>query len=181
MREVVPPLTEAQIRTFDQRYGLFDLPLRHPENYGTGDRSSWVTWQVVPRRQGETRMYGSADVVTARLAAWMLNEGLTYTQVVSVLRGSLVRAILPTCDYRPSSRRELLVSGAIGAVFDVGDPSVADLLTDPRCLRFPLAWLGVTTDVLPRMHKMRDEAPFVRVYNRELSREEAYAQQQGKR
>lgn len=177
MREVVPALTEAQVRTFDHRYGLFDEPLRHPENYKTGDISRMVSWLTPKRRQGETWLYGTGDAATARLAAWMLNEGLTYTSCVSVLRGRCVRAVLSFDNCAPTSDVELVVSGADGALFTAAE--LADLDArglDPGVHRFPLAWLGITSDVLPRMQKMREDAPNV-WRHRWLSREDALAAQ----
>lgn len=166
-REVVPALTVDQVRTLDQKYGLFDAFAIHLENSATG--GPLVTWHARPAGKGIPRFYrGLLDVATARLAAWMFRDGLTYTQVVLALRTGMVRACLSDRSCAPESDDEVVVNGA-----DVGLATtswVETQLARPwspftsyvrAYHRFPLAWLGLSTDALPRVQKTIAERPDV--------------------
>lgn len=160
-REVVPALTAAQIRNLD-RYGLFDAYQIHLEHRFTG--GPLVTWRPrTPRTRGEARFYrGLVDVATARLAAWMLAEGLTYTQVVLALRTEMVRACFSPRTLAEDSDDVVFVRGADIGLSNARDLGRQGLLAALHAhQRFPLAWLGMGSDALPRLQKLAEAQPDV--------------------
>jgi hypothetical protein len=154
-----------QIRTME-RHGLLDLfvPKRRARTQLAGE--AFIIWRRPKRRRGDPALYSLLDVATARLVGWMLKEGLPYSVVRDALRGQ--GAARATIWYALEH-----VPGAMLMVDDVqalvlGPDHVRQLAPSASQKLFPLSWLGLERDVLPRIQKMRAEKPDVIRWRQEL-------------
>jgi hypothetical protein len=148
----VPGLSYEQVRTCGY-YGLFDDVLVK----NTRQRGNWILWK--PRRRGDTSVYTVRDIATARLVSWMRRDGLTMREIAMVLRGApMVRAtmIAEVADHVYVSRIGRSIDGCVVPAGDTYPPTQFG-----RFWTFPLAWLGIKNNVLPRVRKMRSVSPNV--------------------
>jgi hypothetical protein len=151
----IPALTIEVIRTCE-RYGLFD-DFRFKQ---TRIRGNWFLWKR--RKRGETRLYTVLDVAVARLVAWGRATGLTIREMALLIRGqSDVRALI-AADGAESVYAYRIGRTFAGCVVPVGEK--VKRIDDPQIGEdwiFPIAWLGLTGSVLPRVRKMREVHPAV--------------------
>jgi hypothetical protein len=162
-RLTIPPRTVDQLRTLE-RHGLCDGFIAKDRKRPTAGSSVLLLWHRPKRRRGEVALYSLLDVATARLVGWMLKEGLSLNLVRQVLRGPDQTAgalLLWALEHVPGATL-VLSTGGSGFIM-----SAADLREPDRRVpgfyvhRFPLAWLGLERDVLPRLQKMREDKPEV--------------------
>jgi hypothetical protein len=163
-RLTVQPRSTDQIRTLE-RHGLLDLFIPKQRTRTAPVGQAIIIWRRPARRRGDSALYSLLDVATARLVGWMLRDGLSYSVVRDALRGAAsARATLwwalehlPGAMLMVSERAALVLGPDQLRELDAAAPSVP---LKPRKL-FPLAWLGLERDVLPRIQKMRTDKPDV--------------------
>ena len=156
---VVPPLSTERLRTAE-RYGLFD----NVAGVWNGSNGATVQWVARRGRQGDARLYTIRHVAVARLIAWMQRDGLKIREIALILRGpASVAATL-----RASNAEAVYVYRVGESVADGACASMQMLKgmkpVDPAIGRqwlFPLAWLGMNGEVLPRVQKIRERKPYV--------------------
>src|SRR5688572_13210697 len=76
----IPPLTYEQVRHFERRGCFDDYRLK-----ATTEGRVLPIWKPWPR--GSARLYSLEDVLTARLIAWLLLDGMPHAAIVETLRG----------------------------------------------------------------------------------------------
>jgi hypothetical protein len=153
----IPGLTVEMVRTCE-RYGLFDdFRLKVSR-----DRGYWFLWKR--RKRGETRLYTVLDVAVARLVSWGRASGLTMRELALLIRGrSDVRALIA------ADGAESVYAYRIGRTFEGGCVVPAEnrgllRLSDPGIGQewdFPIAWLGLNGNLLPKVQKLRAVHPEV--------------------
>lgn len=159
----VPGLTVDQVRGFE-KHGLFDEPVLKAHG-SPAELQIW--WKVRRRKQGATRLYSVLDVATARLTAWLLRDGAKHREIERWLRGTgnEIKAFIPGDDDFP----------LLGLWPDGGACLVEQQVADGYPQRYPgcpplkiyrLAWLGIESDALPRIQKMREKRPAIHMWNR---------------
>lgn len=169
-RGFVEPVTVAQLRQMD-RWGLFDEPVGAvmPRTAGA---LPVMRWRRIETRAGSPRVYSPLDVAVVRLASWMRRQGCTPEQVRAVLRGRWGLRLVLARNARPLAEpdAELLVSladGAIHTTAEIDAHIAAGVFGGPAVERFPLAWLGMYADVLPRIQ--REQETTVRRWRQDVS------------
>jgi hypothetical protein len=165
----VPGLTREQVRAVAY-YGLFDAF----QVKNSKARDWWILWK--PRRRGDTSLYCTLDVMTARLVAWMRRDGLTMARIALLLRGEASARALMLSDTAESLSAWQIGRGFGGCVVPFGGS-----LNPGRHGRewtFPIAWLGLTTNILPRIHTLREANPNIVWRRRSLPVEQVAEMQQ---
>jgi hypothetical protein len=166
-RLTVQPRSTDQIRTLE-RHGLLDLfiPKRRSRTQPVGE--VLIIWHRPKRKRGDSALYSLLDVVTARLVGWMLKTGLPYSTVRDALRGqgSARATLLYALDHVPGAM--LTVNETSALVLGKDQLRQLDAIGTPKPRQlFPLAWLGLERDVLPRIQKMRTDKPDVMRWRQE--------------
>ena len=162
-RLTVPSRTVDQLRTME-RHGLCDGFIAKDRTRPAAGSSVLLLWHRPKRRRGEVALYSVLDIATARLVGWMLKAGLAFGVIRQVLRGpgqGSGALLLYALEHVPGATLVVTADGN-GFVMSAADLRDADRRVPGRYVhRFPLAWLGLERDVLPRLHKMRQSRPEV--------------------
>lgn len=169
-RLTVPARTADQMRTLE-RHGLCDQFIAKNRKQPKPNDSVFVLWRRPKRRRGDVALYSLLDIATARLVGWLLKEGLSYGVVRDVLRGpgGVARALLMyAIEEVPGA--VLAISPYGGAIYSPeGLRDSRSRAPDVAYREFPLAWLGIKTDVLPRLSKTRETHPTVTRWRQEVT------------
>jgi hypothetical protein len=174
----VPGLSYEQVRASERR-GLFDPFVVVPAGAGR-PLAEWIRW--TPRARGDVRLYSLLDVAVARLLAWLLCDGFTAYEARRIIRddaGGLVRVTMgaETADgvyiWRIHGHPANGWCDRANQPFAPMDPEIGSQWF------YPLAWLGIKGDALPRIRKYLRQSPDVWARSWE-PRTELAAQQQHK-
>lgn len=178
-RLTVPPRSVDQMRTLE-RNGLFDefMMKRRQRSAPVGELV--ILFRRPRRKQGDVATYGVVDIAVARLVGWLLKSGVPFGTVKDALRGHkggaralLIAAVdnIPGAMLMLSDGGGCIVSPELLAQWD------REFLGRRDRQLFPLAWLGMGSDVLPRLQKYRERQPEVVRWRQSMTPEDLHAKQ----